>query len=111
MKKWITLLTCAACTFSSVTYADGVPTDPTPDSPLPTPLAVTQPAAPEDPAATPDAPTRKPVGKAADEGSKTAGSGAGKYVLAGAAIAAGITALLLVSRHSGHHKHKHHHSH
>lgn len=109
MKKWITLLTCAACTFSSVTYADGIPAEPTPDAPLSTPLAVTQPAPEDDTTITPDATVRKPVGKAADDGSKTAGSGAGKYVLAGAAIAVGITALLLVSRHSGHHKHKHHH--
>jgi hypothetical protein len=109
MKKWITLLTCAACTFSSVNYADGVPANPTPDAPLATPLAAAQPAPEDDAAATPDAQTRKPVGKAADDGSKTAGSGAGKYVLAGAAIAAGITALILVSRHSGHHKHKKHH--
>jgi len=111
MKKWITLLTCAACTFSSVTFADGAPTDSVPASPLDTPLAVTQPAPEDNAAATPDTATRKPVGKAADDGSKAAGSGAGKYVLAGAAIAAGITALLLVSRHSGHHKHKHSHSH
>jgi hypothetical protein len=104
MKKWITLLTCAACTFSSVTFADDLP-----PNVQTVPLADSEPAVEEASTMTNDTAVRKPVGKAADDGSKTAGSGAGKYVLAGAAIAAGITALLLVSRHSGHHKHKKHH--
>ena len=42
---------------------------------------------------------KKQVGQAANDGSRTAGSGAGKYVLAACAIAVGIAALILVSRH------------
>lgn len=110
MKKWIALLTSAACTLSSVTFADDLPPA-NQTIPATTPLAATEPAVEEAamPTTTSDSTVRKPVGKAADDGSQTAGSGAGKYVLAGGAIAIGIAALILVSRHSGHHKHHHKH--
>ena len=98
MKKWISLVTCVSCAFSSFTFADeAVPVQEE------VPLA-TSPELADDPAMAQDGVTRKQVGAAAADGSKTAGSGAGKYVLAGCAIAVAITALILVSRHSGHHK-------
>jgi hypothetical protein len=102
MKKWISLLTSAACIFSSV-HAD----------PAISPATETMAVSPElsdDTAPPPEGTDRKPVGQAATDGSKTAGSGAGKYVLAACAIAIGITALILVARHGGHHKKHHHHS-
>ncbi len=93
MKKWISLLTCAACTFSSVNADELSRTN----------TMVESPELADDPANIPPEDTsRKPVGQAAVDGSKTAGSGAGKYVLAACAIAVGIAALILVSRHSGH---------
>ena len=95
MKKLISLLTCAACTLSSVN-ADDLPV---------VTLAVSPELADDTPP--PQEEGRKPVGQAAADGSKAAGSGAGKYVLAACAIAVGVTALILVARHSGHHK-KHH---
>jgi hypothetical protein len=104
MKKWISLVTCVACTLSSLTYADAaapvVPDEETVQ------LAVSPELTVDEADATPDAmASRKQVGAGAEEGSK-AGSRAGKYVLAGCAIAVAVTALILVSRHSGHH-HKH----
>ncbi|HUD00838.1 MAG TPA: hypothetical protein VMR37_00765 [Rhabdochlamydiaceae bacterium] len=97
MKKWISLLTCIACTFSSV-KADEAP--PVPDETLAvTPELADDPATPP-----PEDNSRKQVGQAASDGSKKAGSGAGKYVLAACAIIVGIAALILVSRNSGHHK-------
>jgi hypothetical protein len=99
MKKWISLITCAACTLSSV-RADEAPPVPPADT-----LAIS-------PELTDDAPVtdeKKQVGQAANDGSKTAGSGAGKYVLAGCAIAIGVAALILVSKNHGHHKHSNSH--
>ncbi len=100
MKKWISLVTCAACTLSSMTFADEVTAPAVEESAQ---MAVS-PEPADDPATTPDAPMRKQVGAAADDGSKAAGSGVGKYVLAACAIIVAVTALILVSRHSGRHK-------
>lgn len=99
MKKWIALLTCAAFTLSSV-RADDVP--PVDSKEVPPELSD------ENIDIVPDS-GRKQVGQAANDGSKTAGKSAQKYVLAGCVIALGITALILVSRNHGHHKHKHSH--
>ena len=101
MKKWISLVTCAACTLSSMTFADEVPAPAVEES---VQLAVSPELATDDPEATPDTMTRKQVSAAAEDGSKAAGSGVGKYVLAACAIIAAVTALILVSRHSGRHK-------
>jgi hypothetical protein len=98
VKKWISLLTCVACTFSSV-HAEEAPIPPVEEV-----LAVSPELADDAPSHMPDD-GKKQVGEAANDGSKTAGSGAGKYVLAACAIAVGIAALLLVSRGHGHHKH------
>jgi hypothetical protein len=114
MKRFIALLTCAAVTFSSVRADEAPPLPPvdnqnmTPDQtggnstpPSGDDLA-TSPELSDDNTAAPTNDGKKQVGEAADDGSKTAGSGAGKYVLAACAIAVGIAALILVSRHSGH---------
>ena len=51
----------------------------------------------------------KQVGKASADAANTAKSShVAKYVLAGGAVAIGITALILVSRHDGHHHHSSH---
>jgi hypothetical protein len=109
MKRWIVLMT--ACV--SALTADGVPptepaapeTETTPTPPPATPpeesSVVEEPAA----ATAPPEEERKSVGTAAQDGSQTASSNAGKYLLAAGAIAVGITALILVSQNSGHHKH------
>ena len=101
MKKWISLVTCVACVLSSLTFADGgAPAEELVE------LATSPELTVDEADATPDVmASRKQVGAGAEEGSK-AGSGAGKYVLAGCAIAVAVTALILVSRHSGHHQHK-----
>ncbi len=53
----------------------------------------------EQPEAVPQDQTPKSVGKAAQDGSTAAkGSGVGKYVLAAAVIAVGITALIVVHK-------------
>ena len=112
MKKWISLITCAAFIFSSLRADDVPPTPSVPSLPSET-ISPQSPAAPEladDPQAVPQDDGKKQVGQAANDGSKAAGSGAGKYVLAGTAIALGIAALILVSKNHGHHHH-HHHSH
>lgn len=102
MKKWIALLTCAAFTVSSL-RADNMPTTPAADDMQETPAQEPQEAPAE---LSDDAPEamqddgKKQVGQAANDGSKT-GNGAGKYVLAGAAIAIGIAALILVSKNHG----------
>jgi hypothetical protein len=111
MKKFISLLTCAAFLFSSVRADEAPPvdnqatyTDPTTTPPPPEDALAVTPEIPDD---TTDAPTddgKKHVGQAANDGSKAAGSGAGKYVLAACAIAVGVAALILVSTHSGHKK-------
>jgi hypothetical protein len=103
MKKWISLLTCITCTFSSIRADEAPP-------PVPNDALAVTPELADDPATTtPEDNSRKQVGEAASDGSKTAGSGAGKYVLAACAIIVGIAALILVSRSSGHHKKHHHH--
>ena len=104
MKRFIALLTCAAVTFSSV-RADEAPPLPPVDNQT-TPVTgdglATSPELSDDNATAPVNDGKKQVGEAAADGSKTAGSGAGKYVLAACAIAVGVAALILVSRHSGH---------
>ena len=101
MKKWITLLTCAAFTLSSV-HADNAP--PVDSMEVPQELA-------DDDADPVQDTGRKQVGRAANDGSKTAGQSAQKYVLAACIVALGITALILVSKNHGHHHHHHHHKH
>ena len=108
MKKWIALFTCAAFTLSSLRADDFPPTPPS----LPAPPAADMMETPvQEPQETPseisdDVPEampddgKKQVGQAANDGSQT-GNGAGKYVLAGAAIAIGIAALILVSKNHG----------
>lgn len=101
MKKWISLILCFTCTFSSMT-ADGAP--PVESTEEVSQLAVSPELATDPPEGTTDTTTRKQVGEAAADGSKTAGSGAGKYVLAACAVIVAVAALLLVSTHSGKHK-------
>ena len=109
MKRFIALLTCAAFTFSSI-RADETPPLPPVDNQAAAPAPATgdglaiSPELSDDNTAAPTNEGKKHVGQAAEDGSKTAGSGAGKYVLAACAIAVGIAALILVSRHSGHKK-------
>lgn len=98
MKKWIALVTCIACTLTSFTYADAAPAV---EEHLAIPPELAEVI--DDTATPPETPVRKQVGEAANDGSKT-GSGAGKYVLAASAIIVAIAALILVARHSGHHK-------
>jgi len=105
MKKFIAILTCAAFTLSSV-RADAPPPpieNSTPSHTTGDGMAISPELSDENTAA-PTNTDRKQVGEAAADGSKTAGSGAGKYVLAACAIAVGIAALILVSQHSGHKK-------
>lgn len=125
MKKFVSLLTCAAFLFSSVRADEAPPLPPVdsetiiPETPHHVNTEATIPKQPAPPseenlATSPELsdesipePTddgRKQVGKAANDGSKAAGSGAGKYVLAACAIAVGVAALILVSTHSGHKK-------
>ncbi|HEY5235378.1 MAG TPA: hypothetical protein VIJ14_04295 [Rhabdochlamydiaceae bacterium] len=113
MKKFVSLLTCAAFLFSSVRADEAPPLPPvdnqamTSDQDNGTPPAETLATSPElsdDNTAAPTNDGKKHVGEAANDGSKAAGSGAGKYVLAACAIAVGIAALILVARHSGHKK-------
>jgi hypothetical protein len=109
MKKWIALMTCAACTFSSAVYSDAAAEQDI--QKLTTAVEMQEALAADDDSAETDDQSRKQVGKAAADGSRTAGSNAGKYVLAAGAIAVAVTALIVVSRHTGHHHHKHSHSH
>ena len=113
MKKFVSFVTCAAFLFSSV-RADEAPSLPPVDNqeaaiyhpsnpPLEEELA-TSPELSDDNTAAPADDGKKQVGVAANDGSKTAGSGAGKYVFAACAIAVGVAALILVSSHSGHKK-------
>lgn len=102
MKNWIALI---ACTLSLLPYslrADGA---------LPPPQGVTMPAETAAPAEIPaeeEAP--KQVGKASVDGANAGRtSKALKYVLAATAVAIGVTALILVSRHNGHRSHHHKH--
>jgi hypothetical protein len=112
MKKFVSFLTCAAFLFSSL-RADEAPTpvidhQAIPPEPTPPPpedeLAVSPELSDDDTAEPTNDDGKKQVGQAANDGSKTAGSGAGKYVLAACAIAVGVAALILVSTHSGHKK-------
>ena len=98
MKKWITLLTCAAFTLSSLNADDAPPVDS---------MEVPPELADDDDVTVPDT-GRKQVGRAANDGSKT-GQSAQKYVLAASIIALGITALILVSKNQGHRHHHHKH--
>ena len=102
MKKWIALITCIACGFSHVASADEI-------GPRDEYMEEAAAIEPEDGVVADDkAPSS--VGKAATDGSNAAkGSGVGKYLLAAGAIAVGITALILVSKNSGHRHHGHSH--
>ncbi len=110
MKKFVSFLTCSAFLFSSVRADEAPPLPPvdnqttTPDqasTPPPEEHLETSPELSDDNTAEPAYDGKKQVGVAANDGSKTAGSGAGKYVLAACAIAVGVAALILVSTHSG----------
>jgi hypothetical protein len=101
MRKWIALVTSSACAFSSLTFAEEMPTAvPTEENAIQ--LAVS----PEISAS--EMSTDK-TGAAAQEGSTTAKSGTFQYILIGTAAAAAATALILISKPS--HGHHHHHSH
>jgi len=103
MKRFFTLLTCAAFTLASVHADEPPPVDNSAPAQTPDDMAVSPELSDENTAA-PTNTDRKQVGQAAEDGSKAAGSGAGKYVLAACAIAVGVAALILVSQHSGHKK-------
>ena len=83
MKKWIGIITCFIVTLTSL-RAD----------------IIAEPAPAQEESSEEEHVEKKQVGKAADDGSKS-GSGAGKYITAAAAVAVGIAALVLVSRHHG----------
>lgn len=114
MRKFVSLLTCAAFLFSSVRADEAPPQtpvdnqanypDPTRTPPTPEDDLAASPELSDDTTAAPTNDGKKQVGMAANDGSKTAGSGAGKYVLAACAIAVAVAALILVSTHSGHKK-------
>jgi hypothetical protein len=97
MNKWIGYCTAVALTFSSL-YADAPATRASPQ------VQAQEEDATDD---TTDAKQKKPVGKAASDGSDAGMSTMGKYLLAAGAIAIAITALILVKRHHGHHHHGH----
>jgi hypothetical protein len=90
MKKWIALMTCLACVLSSVRADEPITANPD-----------------EVAAMTNNDQSNKP-GKAASDGSTTAGSGARPYVFAAGALAIAAVVVILLTR--GHHHH-HHHSH
>jgi hypothetical protein len=99
MKRFIALLTCAAFTLSSVRADEPPPPSHTTEDGM-----AISPELSDENTSEPADTDRKQVGQAAQDGSKAAGSGAGKYVLAACAIAVGVAALILVSQHSGHKK-------
>jgi hypothetical protein len=106
MRKFVSLLTCAAFLFTSVIADEAPPLPPVDNQAIDntTPAEDTLATSPElsdDNTTEPTNEGKKQVGQAANDGSKTAGSGAGKYVLAACAIAVGVAALILVSTHSG----------
>lgn len=98
MNKWIGYCTAVALTLSSL-YADA------PSSSTAPQVQAQEEDLADDGA---DAKEKKPVGKAASDGSNAGMSTAGKYLLAAGAIIVAVTALILVKRHHGHH---HHHGH
>jgi hypothetical protein len=103
MRKWIGIVTGTLCVLSSTLRADEAPAVPEAAAEV---VPAEQSAAPE--VLTNDAnQTEKPpaqVGKASVDSSNTAGSStAAKYVLAASAVAIGVAAIILVSRHHGHH--------
>ena len=83
MKKWIGIITCFVVTLTSL-RAD----------------VIAQPEPAQEETTEEEQVEKKQVGKAADDGSQS-GSGAGKYIAAAAALAVGVAALVLVSRHHG----------
>jgi hypothetical protein len=97
MKKWISLVTCVACAFSSLAYGEEA---------LAAPEAIVNETlvAAAEPGLITQEQARQSVGKAAGDGSSSArGSSAGKYILAAGAIAIGVAAILLIARHHHHH--------
>lgn len=103
MKNWIALIACTLSILPYSLHADGN---------LPPPQGITMPvetAAPAEISAEDDE-APKQVGKASVDGANTGKtSKALKYVLAATAVAIGVTALILVSRHNGHRSHHHKH--
>ena len=97
MKKWIGLTTAMLCALSPI-QADDI---------LPEADSTTASESTETTTPPADDQAVKHVGEASTDAMATAHrSAAGKYVLAATAIAVGVIALILVSRHSGHHSHK-----
>ena len=93
MKKWIGLITALVCVFSHPTHADNSEFFAEVVSEEPTEEIETTPSQ-----------SPKQVGAVSAEAASAARtSTAGKYILAGAAVALGVVALILVSRHHGHH--------
>ncbi|MGH2612221.1 MAG: hypothetical protein ACRDFB_04125 [Rhabdochlamydiaceae bacterium] len=91
MKKWIGLLTAILCLLSSSLTADEAPSE---IIAAPEVLVVADDQAP------------KQVGKASLDSTNAAkSSNAAKYVLAAGAVAIGVAAIILISRHHGHHRH------
>ena len=98
MKKWIGIVTGTLCVLSSSVCADEVPVE------VAQVVAVEEAAAPAVLAA--DEQTPKQVGKASADSTNTAkSSNAAKYVLAAGAVAIGVAAIILISRHHGHRHH------
>jgi len=86
MKKWIGCIAIGACLFSTPIYPDEAPSAPV-----------------EVPEETPPQPPKQ-VGKAASDSAQAAKKGVAlKYAIAAGTVILGITALILVSRHHGHH--------
>ncbi len=93
MKKWIVWIAAALSTLTSPARADGILQAPAEEAQI---LPVEEASAPLEDA--PPAP--KQVGKASTDSATTAKrSAVSKYMLAAGAVAIGITALILVSRH------------
>lgn len=93
MKKWISLITAIACALSSSIYADEALVE-----------TLEQEQQIDIAADADEAEAPKQVGKvSADAANAARTSKAGKYLLAAGAVALGVTAIILVSRHHGHH--------
>lgn len=107
MKKWIGIMTGTLCILSSSLRGDETFEEPTPQELAPMPsLAVESVEAAAPPEVVADELTPKQVGKASTDSASTAKtSTAAKYVLAASAVALGVAAIILVSRHHGHHAH------
>lgn len=109
MKKLIGIMTGTLCLFTSALRADEALVEEAAPAPIVEEAAVPLEAvAPIEADATTDTTEKQPtqVGKASEDGMNTSKSSTiAKYALAAGAVAIGITALILVSRHHGHHQH------